>query len=246
MERMQECLKGLSFERIAAVDGVNYYGPEARDVSVNATAATLTKFERACLASHRLAWTRLLADGAPFSCVLEDDVIFSPNFAGFINDTAWIPTGCEIVKLETFLQPVMLSLDNLPARDRRLVKIRSLHYGSAAYIISRSAAEQLLAVTVAPFLPVDEVLFHPKFSKLHDAVWQLDPALCVQAQRQPGAVAFDELQSSIQPPLFKNKKSASQRFMAEVTRPYRQFVDGFSRWRFEQCTRSERRVVPHV
>lgn len=246
MERMRECLKGLPFERIAAVDGADCSGPERRDVSILATAATLTKFERACLASHRLAWTRLLADEEPFGCVLEDDVVFSPDFSSFSNNTAWIPAGCEIVKLETFLEPVVLSRVTRPARDRRLAEIRSLHYGSAAYIISRVAAEQLLAATVAPMVPVDAVLFYPEHSKLNGPIWQLDPALCLQAQRQPGTVAFEELHSSIQPPHLKNKKTARQRFMAEASRPFRQLAAGIGRWWFQQRTRSERRVVPHV
>ena len=246
MERMRECLKGLPFERIAAVEGAEGSGPEHRDVSVLATTATLTRFERACLASHRLAWARLLATDAPFACVLEDDVIFSPDFSSFITSAAWIPAGCEIVKLETYLELVMLSGATRPARDRWLARIYSPHYGSAAYILSRGAAEQLLAVTAEPTLPVDAILFHPEISKLKLATWQLEPALCVQAQRQPGALTFEELQSCIQPPRLKKKKTARQHFMAEASRPFRQLADGVGRWWFQQRTRSERRVVPHV
>jgi glycosyl transferase family 25 len=246
MARMNECLKGLPFERIAGVDGANCSGPERRDVSILATPATLTKYERACLASHRLAWARLLADSLPFGCVLEDDVILSPDFSSFVDNTEWIPVGCEIVKLETFLEPVTLSRATRPARGRRLAEIRSLHYGSAAYLLSRHAAERLLAATVAPALPVDAVLFYPERSKVNGPTWQLDPALCVQAQRQPGAVTFEELQSCIQPPRFKKKKTARQRFIAEASRPFRQLAAGVGRWWFQQHTRSERRVVPHV
>lgn len=244
LARMKECLQGLSFERLAAVDGANCSGPERRDVSVPATAETLTRFERACLASHRLAWSRLLADGAAFGCVLEDDVVFSPDFSAFVTSAAWIPIGCEVVKLETYLELVMLSRATLPARDRRLARIYSPHYGSAAYILSRRAAEQLLAVTAEPTLPVDAVLFHPEFSKFTLATWQLEPALCVQARRQPGAVAFEELQSAIQSPQLKKRKTARQRFQAEAGRPFRQLVGLLGRHRFQRQTRSERRLVP--
>ena len=244
MERMRESLSGLIFERIAAVDGTNGSGPERRDKTIPATADTLTRFERACLASHRLAWTRFLQDGAPCACVLEDDVVLSPEFSAFMQDTSWIPSGCNVVKLETVFELVMLSCATQPARGRQLAEIRSPHYGSAGYVLNRLAAEQLLAATTNPGRTVDDLLFHPGYSQAHGPTWQLIPALCAQANRVPGAITFEELQSSIQPPPSKKNKSKFQRFNTEVGRPFRQLAEVAGRRWFQWRTRSVRRIVP--
>lgn len=246
LERMREGLKDLPLERIVAVDGANCPGPDYRDLSVRATAETLTRFEQACLASHRLAWTRFLETSAPFACVLEDDVLLSRDFSAFIQDAAWIPAGCNVVKLETYLEPVMLSRATLPARDRSLAEIRSVHYGSAAYLLNRVGAERLLAATAEPSRPVDEIIFSTEYLQAIEPVWQLVPALCVQAQRCPGSVELDELKSSIQPPRCKKKKPALQRWQAEASRPFRQMAEAIRRWRFQQQTRSTRQIVPHA
>ena len=246
MQRMRESLSSVTFERIAAVDGANCPGPERRDITIPATADTLTRFERACLASHRLAWTRLLQDDAPCACVLEDDVVLSPEFSAFMQDASWIPANCSVVKLETVFELVMLSRATRPAHGRQLAEIRSPHYGSAGYVLNRLAAEQLLAATANPERTVDDLLFHPSYSQAHGPTWQLIPALCAQANCVSGAITFEELQSSIQTPPSKKMKSKFQRFNTEVGRPFRQLAEVADRCWFQWRTRSERRVVPLV
>ena len=80
MERMRRCLQGLAFERIPAVDGKTLGGPECRDVSQPIGSNNMTRYELACVRSHRVAWSRFLAGGEPYCCVLEDDVFLARIF----------------------------------------------------------------------------------------------------------------------------------------------------------------------
>ncbi|MEY4917396.1 MAG: hypothetical protein RL616_1309 [Verrucomicrobiota bacterium] len=246
MERMKVCLQYLPFERIAAVDGQTFAGPDRRDKSVPPTAETLTRFERACLASHRLAWTRLLADGDAFACVLEDDLVFSAEFSDFIHDPSWIPAGCNLVKLETFYETVVVSRETVAARNRTLAELRSLHNGSGAYLISRRGAELLLAATATLAQPVDVALFAPENFRPLGPALQLIPALCVQAQHVAGEMAFAELKSSIQPGWMQKKKSVWQRVQKETLRPFQQLADASIRLIHLRLTGSRRLVVPHA
>jgi len=65
----------------------------------------------------------------------------------------------------------------------RLGRMRSRHTGAAAYILSRRAAELLLAIPRFD-LPVDHVLFNPNNSKLFARLtpWQLLPTVARQQQ----------------------------------------------------------------
>lgn len=225
MERMRECLRDLPFERIAAVDGQTLVGPDRRDKSIPSTAATMTRFERACLASHRFVWTRFITEGGDFACVLEDDLVFSPDFSGFIRNADWIPAGCNLVKLETFYEKIVVASETLPARGRVLAELRSVHNGSGAYIISRRGAEMMLASTASQAQPVDVALFAPENFRSVGSIKQLMPALCVQAQHVPGGMAFAELKSSIQPGWMQPKKTLWHRIQKETLRPFRQFSD---------------------
>lgn len=224
MERMEKLLHGLAFERIAAVDGQTLAGPDRRDKTIPATAETLTRFERACLASHRLAWMRLLESNDAFACVIEDDLVFSPDFADFIRDESWIPANSTVIKLETFYEQVVLSQKSIPACGRELAELRSLHNGSGAYLVSRRGAEQLLAATVSLALPVDVAMFDPMFSRSFAPVWQLIPALCVQAQHDRRAMTLEELKSSIQPGWMRPEKTFWQRVKKETLRPFQQLA----------------------
>ena len=245
-ERMNVCLQNLPFERIAAVDGQTLVGPDRRDKSVPSTAETLTRFERACLASHHLAWTNFLADGGTFACVLEDDLVFSPEFADFIRDPSWIPTGCNLVKLETFYEQIVVSCKTVAARNRTLAELRWLHNGSGAYIISRRGAELFLAATATLAQPVDVALFSPENFRPLGPVLQLIPALCVQAQHVAGEMAFAELKSSIQLGWMPKKKTFWQRIKKETLRPFQQLSSAILRPVYLRLTGTRQMVVPHA
>ena len=74
LAHMREQLDGVAFERISAVDGSTR----------PATIEGLTRFELACLESHRTAWRRFLGSDESFGCFLEDDVHLQPGFTALL------------------------------------------------------------------------------------------------------------------------------------------------------------------
>jgi glycosyl transferase, family 25 len=246
LERMKKLLPDLPFERIAAVDGHTFVGPDRRDKSVPTTSANVTRFEAACLISHRTAWQRFLSDGGAFACVLEDDMVFSPDFPDFIRDESWIPAGCNLLKLETFFETVTLSRATRPARNRVLAELHSLHNGSGAYVISRRGAELLIAANTIVARVPDVAMFAPEFSRPYRPILQLIPALCAQAQHYPAEMTLAEFKSSIQPDGMPTKKTAWQRIKKETLRPLGQFNGAFIQPVRRRLTGLHQMVVPHA
>ena len=196
---MKNLLPDLAVRRVAAVDGKMLTGPEANDLSRPPSPETLSRYNRGCVLSHRQAMQEFLAGGESHGCVLEDDVFISPDFFHLVKKTDWIPKGCHLVKLETTRQEVTIARRGIACGDRHLFRLRSLHFGTAAYIISRRGAERLLEMTQRPDRSIDRILFEPAGLKNMGPVYQLVPAPCIQAGHHPGGIIFPELKSSIQP-----------------------------------------------
>lgn len=199
MARMRSLLRGVDFERVCATDGRDLEGPEVRYGSAPKRFEKLTRYERACTRSHAVAWQRLLDSGASHGCILEDDVILSPDFPAFAADAAWIPADCDVLKIETFLQPLLIKKRRRqPGRDRWVTRVCSTHYGAAGYILNRRAATALVKHAMRPPRPVDHMLFDvpPLFRALR--VRQLLPALCLQTRHVRNGPDFPELASAIQ------------------------------------------------
>jgi glycosyl transferase family 25 len=90
----------------------------------------------------------------------------------------------DLVKLEHYGPPgqsVLLSDFRELESGFRIARMHSRHTGAAAYILSRRAAELLLAQKKFN-LPVDHLLFNPNNSSLFARLqpWQLLPALARQ------------------------------------------------------------------
>lgn len=168
---MEEKLCGLHFERIAAVEGALR----------RPTADGLTRFERACIDSHRLAWRRFLATPDDYACFLEDDLHFSSDFSGFIVNDNWIPTDAHAVKLDTFYNQVMVGAPTFSVpMGRTIARLYTRHESSAAYILSRKGAEYFLRKTENPHLPMDYILFPRDPIKQELSLYQLKPAVAIQ------------------------------------------------------------------
>ena len=98
LAHMRKQLDAIAFERIAAVDGS----------SQPPTAKGLTRFELACLESHKVAWRRFLAGPEAYACFLEDDLHIWPGLAELTGREAWIPADAHSIKIDTYLQAVEL------------------------------------------------------------------------------------------------------------------------------------------
>jgi glycosyl transferase family 25 len=170
LAHMRDELSDVGFERVAAVDGAE--NPEG--------IKGLTRFELACLESHRNAWRLFLKRSDAHACFLEDDVHFWPDFGALVKADGWIPPDAHSIKLDTYLQEVKLG-ERRPAFGRRsIARLYTRHESSAAYILSREGAERYLALTARAVLPADYSLFPRSPRRLGLRVYQLTPAVAVQ------------------------------------------------------------------
>ena len=176
---------GLRLNRLAALDA-RQIDPQTinRWFPANGPLGEIPRGDKCCSLSHRMAWEKLLASGAPFAAVLEDDVVLKDGAAFALKDSSWIPEDLDLIKLEHYGPPgqsVLLSDFRDVGPGFRLARLRSRHTGAAAYILSRRAAEILLAIPSFD-LPVDHLLFNPNNSPVFARLkpWQLLPVVARQ------------------------------------------------------------------
>ncbi len=169
LAHMRNQLNRIVFERVSAVDGSNQ----------PPTAKGLTRFELACLESHRVAWRQFLASPAVHACFLEDDLHIWPGFAALAGSEAWIPADAHSIKLDTYLQTVELGDKRAAIGRRELARLYSRHQSSAAYVLTREGAARYLELTAGASLPADYSLFpnHPRRVGLR--IYQLVPAIAI-------------------------------------------------------------------
>ncbi len=212
---------GLAFERVGAVDGANE----------TLVRGTLTPSEAACFESHRRAWMRLAESGEPWMAVFEDDVHLRAPVVELLGSGDWIPAGTNIVKLETFNEPVLVSAAGTLVHGVRLHRLRSTHLGCAGYIIARRHAIDLLERTAsgaAYVLPIDWALFDLGGRARRKArVLQVVPAPCIQEERlaflEGRPVQHESLINGRGQPLFSRVTlSGPERLRREVERLGRQ------------------------
>jgi glycosyl transferase, family 25 len=169
LAHMREQLDGVAFERISAVDGSTR----------PATIKGLTRFELACLESHRTAWRRFRAGDESFACFLEDDVHLQPGFAALLSEGKW-PKDAHTVKLDTYFQTVRLGERLRASGGREIARLYTRHESAAAYILSRDGAQRYLELTESASQPADYAVFpnNPRRLGLH--IYQLVPAIAIQ------------------------------------------------------------------
>ena len=214
LAHMRGELAGVAFERAAAVDGT----------AMPAETGPLTRFERACLASHQQLWRRLVASGEPHACVLEDDLHLSADFGALLADPRWVPADAHAVKLDTYFQRVMLG-EPRPALGRlELARLYSRHQSSAAYIVTREGAKRYLELTAEPRLPADYALFPKNPRALGLVIYQMVPAVALQDHLRPaeaGGQTFATGMGGVQKP----RRHVATRLAREARRLAGQVAD---------------------
>jgi glycosyl transferase, family 25 len=182
---IQAKMLGLALTRLDAVDARMAEASSVdRWFQAGGPLGEIPRGDKCCSLSHRAAWERLLASNARYAAVLEDDVVLQDGAAFALGNGDWIPDGIDLIKLEHYGPPgqsVLLSDFRDLGRGFRLARMRSRHTGAAAYILSRQAAELLLAIPRFD-LPVDHLLFNPNNSKIFADLkpWQLLPTVARQ------------------------------------------------------------------
>jgi len=220
-------LNGIKFERLSAVDGS----------SEPPTAKGLTRFELACLESHRVAWRRFLASPSAHACFLEDDLHIWPGFAALVSSEEWAPADAHSIKLDTYLQPVELG-DRRPATGgRELARLHSRHQSSAAYVLTREGAARYLELTAGAAAPADYALFpnHPRRSGLR--IYQLIPAVAIQDHLLPpeeGGQSFATAMAGADGGAALGRASALKKLGRETARLARQ-AGGLAEWSYQKA-----------
>ena len=191
LAHMCKQLSGIPFERIAAVDGSSM--PE--------TVRGLTRFELACLESHRIAWRHFLKSSEDRICVVEDDLHVWPGFAELVGDGAWTPVDAHCVKLDTYRQKVRLGERSPALSSREIARLYTRHHSSAAYVMTRRGAERYLELTAKPKAPADYALFPKNPRRLGLCIYQLVPAIAIQdhlVAREDGGQRFATTMTEVQ------------------------------------------------
>lgn len=182
MHRISELLQSYSanFVRHPATDGAHFTKDEiALYRSKRTQGKPLTTGEIACSESHLSIYRQIIASSDDYAVVMEDDLHLSKDAGDFINSTDWIPRGAEIIKLETVDEPTLISTRTITTKNNReLGQLYYKHWGSGAYVISKSAARKMLDQYIPGSTPIDDYLFDPSVTRF--SLWQLQPAIAVQ------------------------------------------------------------------
>lgn len=150
----------------------------------------LTPGEKACYMSHVLLWHKCVEDNLPFICIFEDDIVLGKNAEVLLNHDAWLQERFNreeplLVKIETFGQALKTVETNIQVLEEFTFDVlKSVHYGTAGYIINQCAARYLLAqvrnLSQHQVCPIDHLLFEVCLTQPKIRVYQLNPAICIQ------------------------------------------------------------------
>ena len=150
---------GLSFERVAAVDGSKL--DEAQYHSENTFYKALQPNEMACYLSHVKCWHRILEDGVEHGIILEDDVAVDEHFASIIkklsNESE--KRDLDFVKFSHNKIHRKKATGHVPLTDNNhLTKLSPLPVGTLGQWVSNKAARELTAHHAIPKQPIDVFL----------------------------------------------------------------------------------------
>ena len=227
LAHMRSQLAGMAFERISAIDGSN----------VAQSAKGLTRFELACLESHKIAWRKFLMGPDEHACFLEDDLHIRPGLGALVGHEAWIPNDAHSVKLDTYLQKVDLGEKRAAAGGREVARLYTRHQSSAAYILSRAGAARYLELSADASPPADYLLFPNNSRRLGLCIYQLYPAVAIQDHLLPageGARTFATSMASDHLCAAPSRSSTFGKLGRETARLASQFA-GLAEWTYRKA-----------
>lgn len=118
--------------------------------------------QEACFASHMVALRRFLESDLELALILEDDAVPGPRTASVLEALRRLDAPFDIVRLEAIRLSGSRPAVRVAALEAEAL-VRSLKpsSGSAAYVVTRPAAERLLAAAGRNLLPFDDYLANP-------------------------------------------------------------------------------------
>ena len=188
MER-QFAVAQLDFDRIDAVDGEKL-SPEDRGMAVNdfrwwcAQGYKARAGEIGCALSHKLALARIVDEGLPCACIMEDDVTLGEGFCHALE------TAERFLAMQTDPRVVLLTpcivAEGCAAEKDGLVRIPWAS-STGCDVVNQEAAKRILAVTTPITSTIDD--WRRWSEKGQFALYAFCPSACSQAPY--GSESFD-------------------------------------------------------
>lgn len=141
----------------------------------------------ACGLSHQVIWRRMVDENLPAALILEDDALLADSIGNFLALDLADRLSFDLLKLETRRNRVLLGSTATPLGTAELRELQSSQMGSAAYVITRAAAQASLAHPLVNAMSVDRFLFGKGgLHLLRSRILQAIPTPAVQLDRLNG------------------------------------------------------------
>jgi len=170
--RVQIEKQGLNWERFPAIDAK--HTSETQLFEFTDPKGPIPKMgtgARACTSGHFKIWAHFLNTKAPVAFVLEDDATLSKEFSKFIIEAESYASQVDILNFNRQNskgpnKKITVSRKNsLTGKIFSAQKLLAPHYGTAGYMITRSAASTLITKVKRTNMPIDCLLFSPNISR---------------------------------------------------------------------------------
>ena len=155
----------------------------ANSLGLNLNDTGLTLGELACMMSHVALWKKAIDENTPYITIFEDDIYLGEDANHLLNDSEWIKSDWNIIKIEAFAKKALLSTTKceILSTKRQITQLKGKNLGAAGYIISVRGARLLLDnILTRKLQPIDEIIFDIFIKQDIEPVYQMIPALCVQ------------------------------------------------------------------
>lgn len=116
--------------------------------------------EIGCLLSHRKIYEKIVAENIKAAVILEDDVIFEPDFVEAVRKSLDVPVKWDLIRFlsrEKIFKKSCRLICGLPDSRFELVRIMGMPGGAYGYIISQNGARIMLQHMKKSWLPIDAI-----------------------------------------------------------------------------------------
>ncbi|MAS03622.1 MAG: hypothetical protein CL534_02850 [Ahrensia sp.] len=154
---------GLEAERFPAVDALHIEDYDnVRYVPGSGVRWEIFKSQIGVFESHRRIWQMVVAQNLDMAAVFEDDMFFLPDLVDLLGLLETAGPQFDLVKLDSAFYPVPLSAPELTIGQWPLRRILADSTSCGAYVLTRHAAEKLLAWSDPYCDHIDDFTFRPR------------------------------------------------------------------------------------
>jgi glycosyl transferase family 25 len=171
----------IKFERVAAVYGKGFNESELADFTKKYPQIK-GPGKLGCFLSHSHIWKKIAEGEQEYGFIFEDDVHFSNDLKKFVESENWMPERFDIIRLEVSTNRLLLAKSNDEFLNRKIHKLKSSSYCAGAYVMSKSCAKKMIAISALDIKGNDKTLFDFEESVIAKSldIYQVSPALVIQ------------------------------------------------------------------